>query len=241
VLLKIVYLLTSRVLGLAVLMFRGDRAKYAELLVLRHENAVLRRHVGRVRYEPADRAWLAALARLVPRRRWAEVFPVTPETLLAWHRRLAAGKYDTSKRRRPGRPPTSPGIARLVVRLARENPLWGHRRIHGELMKLGVTVAPSTVWEILRAAGNDPATADVRCCSPNVTPCARPCSAVPRNIRRSGGKSRSANMSYEPHPNGRSVPPTYAITHRRTARAATTAGCTRWRRASGTKGDGWRT
>ena len=82
---------------------------------------------------------------------------MTPETLLAWHRRLAAGKYDTSKRRRPGRPPTSPGIARLVVRLARENPLWGHRRIHGELMKLGVTVAPSTVWEILRAAGIDPA------------------------------------------------------------------------------------
>jgi transposase InsO family protein len=157
VLLKIVYLLTCRVLGLAVLMFRGDRAKDAELLVLRHENAVLRRHVGRVRYEPADRAWLAALARLVPRRRWAEVFPVTPETLLAWHRRLAAGKYDTSKRRRPGRPPASPGIARLVVRLARENPLWGHRRIHGELMKLGVTVAPSTVWEILRAAGIDPA------------------------------------------------------------------------------------
>ena len=156
-LLKIVYLLTCRVLGLAVLMFRGDRAKDAELLVLRHENAVLRRHAGRVRYEPGDRAWLAALARLVPRRRWAEVFPVTPETLLAWHRRLAAGKYDTSKRRRPGRPPASPGIARLVVRLARENPLWGHRRIHGELIKLGVTVAPSTVWEILRAAGIDPA------------------------------------------------------------------------------------
>jgi putative transposase len=149
VLLKIVYLLTCRVLGLAVLVVRGDRAKVAELLVLRHENAVLRRHAGRVRYEPADRAWLAALARLIPRRRWAEVFPVAPTTLLAWHRRLAAGKYDTSKRRRPGRPPTSPDIAHLVVRLARENPLWGHRRIHGELMKLGVTVTPSTVWEIL--------------------------------------------------------------------------------------------
>ena len=115
VLLKIVYLLTCRLLGLAVLVFRGGRAKDAELLMLRHENAVLRRHAGWVRYEPADRAWLAALARLVPRRRWAEVFPVTPETLLAWHRRLAAGKYDTSKRRRPGRPPTSPGIARLVA------------------------------------------------------------------------------------------------------------------------------
>ena len=125
VLLKIVYLLTCRVLGLV---FRGDLAKDAELLVLRHENAVLRRHIGRVRYEPADRACFAALARLVPRRRWAEVFPVTPATLLAWHRRLAAKKYDTNKRRKPGRPPAVPGIARLVVRLATENPLWGHRR-----------------------------------------------------------------------------------------------------------------
>ena len=155
--LKIVYLLTCRVFGLAVLVFRGDLAKDAELLVLRHENTVLRRYAGRVRYEPADRAWFAALARLIPRRRWAGVFPVTPATLLAWHRRLAAEKYDTSKGRKPGRPPTVPGIARLVVRLAKENPLWGHRRIHGELMKLGVTVAPSTVWEILRAAGINPA------------------------------------------------------------------------------------
>jgi transposase len=106
---------------------------------------------------PADRLWLAALARLIPRRRWAWIFPITPATLLAWHRRLAAGKYDTSKRRTPGRPPTGPGIARLAVRLAKENPLWGHRRIHGELTKLGVMVAPSTVWEILHAAGIDPA------------------------------------------------------------------------------------
>ena len=156
-LLKIVYLLTCRVLGLTVLAFRSDRAKDAELLVLRHENAVLRRNAGRVRYEPVDRVWLAALARLLPRRRWTGVFPVTPATLLAWHRKLAGSKYDTSKRRKPGRPPTVPGVARLVVRLAKENPLWGHRRIHGELAKLGVTIAPSTVWEILRAAGIDPA------------------------------------------------------------------------------------
>jgi putative transposase len=74
VLLKSMYLLTCRVLGVAVLVFRGDVAKDAELLVLCHENAVLRRQAGRVRYEPADRAWFAALARLVPRRRWAEVF-----------------------------------------------------------------------------------------------------------------------------------------------------------------------
>jgi transposase len=157
VLLKIVYLLTCRVLGVAVLVFRGDRAKAAELLVLRHENAVLRRNIGRVRYEPADRVWFAALARLLPRRRWTQIFPVTPATLLAWHHRLAAKKYDTSKRRKPGRPPTAASVARLVVRLAKENPLWGYRRIQGELTKLGLAVAPSTVYEILRAAGIDPA------------------------------------------------------------------------------------
>jgi putative transposase len=90
-----------------------------------------------VRYEPGDRVWFAALARLLPRGRWAGIFPVTPATLLAWHRELAGGKYDTSRRRKPGRPPTAPGIARLVVRLAGENPLWGHRWIQGELKKLG--------------------------------------------------------------------------------------------------------
>src|ERR1039457_3843566 len=109
-------------LCLAVLVFRRDLAKDAELLVVRHENAVLRRHAGRVRYEPADRAWFAVLARLVPRRRWAEGFPVTPATLLAWHRRLAPKKYDTSKRRKPGRPQANPRIARLIVRLAQDNP-----------------------------------------------------------------------------------------------------------------------
>jgi transposase len=117
---------------------------------------VLRRHAGRVRYDPADRVWLAAVARLLPHRRWTGVFPVTPATLLAWHRKLVGRKYDTSKRRQPGRPPTVRSIARLVIRLAKENPLWGHRRIYGELAKLGVTVAPSTVWQILRAAGIDP-------------------------------------------------------------------------------------
>jgi putative transposase len=109
VLLKIVYLLVRRVLGLAVLVFLTDLAKDAELLVLRHENAVLRRQVGRVRYEPADRVCLAALARLIPRRRWAEVFPVTPATLLAWHRRLAAKKYDTSKGPQARPPADGPG------------------------------------------------------------------------------------------------------------------------------------
>jgi transposase InsO family protein len=145
------------VYGLVVLMLRGDRAKNAELLALRHENAVLRRQAGHVRYAPADWAWFAALAQFIPRRRRAEVFPVTTATLLAWHRRLTARKYDTSARRQPGRPPTVPSIAWIAARLARENPLWGYRRIHGELTKLGATVAPSTVYEILRAAGIDPA------------------------------------------------------------------------------------
>jgi putative transposase len=124
VLLKIVYVFMRWLLSLTVLLSRGDQTMDAELLVLRHENAVLRRHAGRVRYEPADRAWFAALAWLIPRRRWAEVIPVTPATLLAWHRKLAARKYDTSERRNPGRPPTVRSIARLAVRLARENPPW---------------------------------------------------------------------------------------------------------------------
>jgi hypothetical protein len=114
VLLKIVCLLVGRLLGLFVLVWRGDLAKDAELLVLRHENAVLRRHAGRVRYEPADRVWFTALARLMPRRRWAGVFPVTPATLLCWHRRLAARKYDTSKRRKPAarqRPAALPALS----------------------------------------------------------------------------------------------------------------------------------
>ena len=83
-LLKIVYLLVRRLLGLAVLVFRKDLANDAELVVLRHENAVLRRHAGRIRYEPADRIWFAALARLLFRRRWTGIFPITPATLLAW-------------------------------------------------------------------------------------------------------------------------------------------------------------
>jgi len=157
VLLKIAYLLMRWTFGLAVLMFRGDQAKNAEPLVLQHENAVLRRNAGRVRYEPADRAWFTALTRFIPRRRWTGVFPVTPTTLLAWHRRLAARRYDTSNRRQPGRPATVRSIAQLAVRLAKENPLWGYRRIHGELTRLGLTVAPPTVYEILRSSGIDPA------------------------------------------------------------------------------------
>ena len=146
-LLKIIYVLVRRLLSLAVLILRCDSAKDAELLVLRHENAVLRRHAGRVRYDPADRVWFAALARLLPRDRWTEVFPVTPATLLAWHRKLAAGKYDTSNRRKPGRPPTVPSIARLVVRLAKENPPWLTR----EATNRRVAGQGTAIWDRRRA------------------------------------------------------------------------------------------
>ena len=122
VLLTIVYLLVHWILDFAVLLLRRDLAKDAELLVVRHENAVLRRQAGRVRYEPAGRVWFAALAQLILRMRWTEVFPVTPATLLAWHRKLAAEKYGTSKRRKPGRrrrlraSPASPSAWRKRIR-----------------------------------------------------------------------------------------------------------------------------
>ncbi|GAA3485085.1 hypothetical protein GCM10018966_096170 [Streptomyces yanii] len=111
-----------------------------------------------LRHENADRFWLAALSSLIPHRRWSGAFPVTPGTLLAWHRGLMATKWDYSgRRRRTGRPPTAAALKKLVLRLAQENPRWGHRRIQGELARLGHPIAPSTVWGILHAAGIGPA------------------------------------------------------------------------------------
>ncbi|HEY2763298.1 MAG TPA: integrase [Pseudonocardiaceae bacterium] len=97
-LLSILYQLVRSVLGLIAVLVRPDLSKDAELLVLRHENTVLRRQLTQVRYTPADRAWLGALSRLVPRRRWAQVFAVTAATILAWHRRLVARKWDYTAR-----------------------------------------------------------------------------------------------------------------------------------------------
>ena len=154
---SVTYLLARRLLGCLMVLARREVSKDAELLVLRHENAVLRRQTGRVRYQPADRLWLAALSRLIPRRRWGEVLAVTPATLLAWHRRLVTRKWDHTSRRRPGRPPTAAAISKLVIRIATDNPAWGHRRVQGELVKLGHPIAASTVWQILHAAGIGPA------------------------------------------------------------------------------------
>ncbi|MER5390135.1 integrase core domain-containing protein [Saccharopolyspora sp. NPDC002686] len=155
---SLLYKVTRRLLSVPTVLLRRETTKDAELLVLRHENAVLRRQLRPpLRYEPADRLWLSALSSLIPRRRWAQVFPVTPGTLMSWHRKLVARRWDYSERRRPGRPPTRPAIKKLVLRLARENSRWGHRRIQGELARLGHPIAASTVWEILHAAGIDPA------------------------------------------------------------------------------------
>ena len=151
-LLSLVYRLVSCLFGLLAVLVRSDLSKDAELLVLRHENQVLRRQLsGRPRWDHADRVWLAALSRLVSRRRWAEVFPVTPVTILRWHRNLVARKWDYASRRRPGRPSTGTSVKALIMRMARENPAWGHRRIQGELARLGYAIAASTVWEILHA------------------------------------------------------------------------------------------
>jgi putative transposase len=157
VIFSVACLLARRLLGCLMVLARCEVSKDAELLVLRHQNAVLRRQIGRVRYQPGDRLWLAALSRLVPRHRWGEVFAVTPATLLAWHRRLVARKWDYTSRRRPGRPSTTASIRKLVIRMATDNPSWGHRRVQGELVKLGHQIAASTVWQILHDAGMDPA------------------------------------------------------------------------------------
>jgi hypothetical protein len=120
VLLSILYRLIRALLTVIV---RSDLSKDVELPMLRHENQVLRRQIqGRTRWDPADRLWLAALSRLLPRRRWAEFFPVTPATLLRRHRRLVCRKWSYTDRRRPGRPGMSPSIKTLIVRMARENP-----------------------------------------------------------------------------------------------------------------------
>jgi transposase InsO family protein len=157
VLFTLTYAIIRFILSLVAVLVRGDVSKDVELLVLRHENAVLRRQIPRPRYESADRIWFAALSRLVPRRRWPVVFPVIPATILRWHRCLVARKWTYTDRRRPGRRSTRAAVRKLILQMARDNPGWGHRRIQGELACLGHQVAPSTVWEILHTAGIGPA------------------------------------------------------------------------------------
>ena len=150
---RILYRLLAALARLAV---RSGRSKDLENIVLRHQLTVLRRQVHRPDLNDDDRNLLGAIAAALPRRlrnNWI----VTPDTLLRWHRKRITAHWTQAPHRSPGRPPTAIELRRLIVRLARENPTWGHRRIHGELVGLGHTIASSTVWQILKDDGIDPA------------------------------------------------------------------------------------
>ena len=146
--LSFLYRLVRRVAEFACIHRMDDLARDAEILVLRHQLAILRRQASRPRFSWTDRALIAALAGIVPRERWA-AFLVTPETILRWHRALVR-RHWIYPHRGPGRPALPEETVDLIVRLARENPRWGYLRIAGELKKLGVTISKGSVANVLR-------------------------------------------------------------------------------------------
>ena len=153
-LLSVLYVGFHHVLQLILLLFRSTEYKELEIVVLRHELAVLRRRIKRPPLRAADRWFLAAAARTLPRVRWG-AFLVTPATLLRWHRRLVAKRWTYC--RQAGRPPIDRAVRALIIRLARDNPRWGYQRIVGELQGLGVAVSATTVKKILRQEQLGPA------------------------------------------------------------------------------------
>jgi putative transposase len=155
VILSFVYVALSRLLQLVVLLGRSERSKELEILLLRHELAILRRERRRARLRPVDRAILAAFARALPRSAWASL-SVRPATLLRWHRQLVRRRW-TYPHRRLGRPPLDRKVEALVGRLARENPGWGYRRIVGELRSLGISGSATSMRTILLRQGLPPA------------------------------------------------------------------------------------
>ena len=144
---SLVYLLLRQILQMLTQLARDGGETDVELLVLRHQVAVLRRQVHRPELQPADRVLLAALSRLLPRYRWPAFF-VTPATLLRWHRQLIA-RHWTYPHAHPGRPPIGQELRELVLRLAAENPTWGHRRVQGELARRAAHTASGTEGERL--------------------------------------------------------------------------------------------
>jgi hypothetical protein len=153
---SLLYAIVRVVLRLVVPTSSFDRSTEIELLVLRHELGILRRQLSRPRFRRRDRMLLAATSRLVERSSWRS-FLVTPQTLLRWHRELVSRKWTYRRTRRPGRPPITSDVRDFVVRLAKENPRWGYRRIQGEIGKLGVTISATSIRTILRTAGLHPA------------------------------------------------------------------------------------
>ena len=159
--LRLIYLLVTRIFAWIRLSSRDTTAKNVEILILRHQLAVAQRRDPRLAYKLtwSDQAWLTLLAGLLPHHRLSQIrLIVTPGTLLRWHRDLLRRRWARrSRRKRPGRPPTRRNIKALILRLAKENPNWGYRRIHGELAGLGIRLAASTMWEVLKNAGIDTA------------------------------------------------------------------------------------
>jgi transposase len=209
VLLRLACLAATHAFAALWLLPISDRAKDAEILALRHQLAVLERQLGsrRLRFAPADGAFLAVLLLPLPRTVLRQLrLLVRPDTVLGWPRDVMRGRHAKSRRpKRPGRPRTLHSIRALVLRLVRENPNWGYRRVHGEPATLGIKLAASTVWEILKEEGIDPApqratTTWADFCTARPTHCRPATSSRPSPDRTAPVHPRGHRARHSPHP-----------------------------------------